>query len=41
MGIDATDKLPGETNRPWGRRLERSATVIARVDALWQQLGLA
>jgi 4-hydroxy-3-polyprenylbenzoate decarboxylase len=40
MGIDATDKLPGETSRPWGRRLGMSAAVKARVDEIWGQLGL-
>jgi 4-hydroxy-3-polyprenylbenzoate decarboxylase len=40
MGIDATDKLPGETNRPWGRPLQMSDTVKSRVDSLWSQLGL-
>ncbi len=40
MGIDATSKLPGETNRAWGRRIRMSANVTARVDEIWSQLGL-
>lgn len=40
MGIDATDKLPGETSRPWGRSLHMSDAVKARVDGIWNQLGL-
>jgi 4-hydroxy-3-polyprenylbenzoate decarboxylase len=40
MGIDATNKWPGETQREWGRPIEMDATVKARVDSLWQQLGL-
>jgi 4-hydroxy-3-polyprenylbenzoate decarboxylase len=40
MGIDATDKMAGETGRVWGRRLQMSAAVRARVDALWGELGL-
>ena len=40
MGLDATDKLPGETDRPWGRPLHMSSQIKARVDALWSQLGL-
>jgi 4-hydroxy-3-polyprenylbenzoate decarboxylase len=40
MGIDATDKLPGETNRTWGRRLHMSDAIKARVDGFWAQLGL-
>ena len=40
MGIDATNKWPGETNREWGRPIEMDAAVKQRVDAIWQQLGL-
>ncbi len=40
MGIDATNKLPGETAREWGRPIAMDAAVTARVDALWQDLGL-
>jgi len=40
MGIDATNKLPGETNRAWGRRMTMSAAVKARVDGIWTQMGL-
>jgi 4-hydroxy-3-polyprenylbenzoate decarboxylase len=40
MGIDATNKWPGETQREWGRRIAMDADVKARVDALWGELGL-
>ncbi len=40
MGIDATGKWPGETSRQWGRPIAMAAAVRARVDALWQSLGL-
>jgi 4-hydroxy-3-polyprenylbenzoate decarboxylase len=40
MGIDATNKLPGETQREWGRPIAMDAATKARVDAIWQQLGL-
>jgi len=40
MGIDATNKLPGETNREWGEPIVMSADVKARVDAIWPSLGL-
>jgi 4-hydroxy-3-polyprenylbenzoate decarboxylase len=40
MGIDATHKLPGETNREWGRPIQMSEGVKARVDAIWNELGL-
>ena len=39
MGIDATNKWPGETSREWGRTITMDAQVKARVDALWAQLG--
>jgi 4-hydroxy-3-polyprenylbenzoate decarboxylase len=40
MGIDATNKWPGETNREWGRTIEMSDEVKQRVDRIWQELGL-
>jgi len=41
LGLDATTKIGAETTRDWGRVLAMEAEVIARVDALWPQLGLA
>ena len=40
MGIDATNKWPGETTREWGRPIVMDDAVKQRVDALWDQLGL-
>ena len=40
MGLDATNKWPGETQREWGRVIERDADVAAKVDAMWGELGL-
>jgi len=40
MGLDATNKLPGETTREWGEPIKMSAEVIARIDTLWAELGL-
>jgi 4-hydroxy-3-polyprenylbenzoate decarboxylase len=39
MGIDATSKWPGETNREWGKAIIMEAEVKRRVDALWGGLG--
>lgn len=39
MGIDATNKWPGETDREWGTTIAMDADVKARVDQIWQQLG--
>jgi len=41
MGIDATHKLAGETDRSWGRPIEMDPDVMARVDTMWQELGLS
>jgi len=40
MGIDATRKWPGETDRRWGETIAMSEDVKRRVDALWRELGL-
>ncbi|AZN36555.1 4-hydroxy-3-polyprenylbenzoate decarboxylase [Iodobacter ciconiae] len=40
MGLDATNKWPGETNREWGRTIKMDDAVTARVDAIWSDLGL-
>ncbi|CAJ0742399.1 3-octaprenyl-4-hydroxybenzoate carboxy-lyase [Ralstonia mannitolilytica] len=38
MGIDATNKWPGETTREWGQPIVMDAAVKARVDAMWDTL---
>jgi 4-hydroxy-3-polyprenylbenzoate decarboxylase len=40
MGIDATNKWPGETSRGWGKPISMDAEVKRRVDELWGNLGL-
>ncbi len=40
MGIDATNKWPGETSRAWGVPIAMDEEVKRRVDALWDRLGL-
>jgi 4-hydroxy-3-polyprenylbenzoate decarboxylase len=40
MGMDATNKWPGETNREWGTPIVMSDEVKQRVDAMWDELGL-
>jgi 4-hydroxy-3-polyprenylbenzoate decarboxylase len=40
IGLDATDKWPGETTREWGRRIRMDQAVIDKVDAMWSNLGL-
>ncbi|MCJ8055896.1 UbiD family decarboxylase [Shinella curvata] len=40
LGLDATTKIGAETDREWGRALTMTPDVTARVDALWNRLGL-
>ena len=40
MGLDATNKWPGETTRLWGKPITMNQEVKKRVDALWNQLGI-
>lgn len=40
MGLDATNKWPGETSREWGKPIVMEEEVKARVDEMWKSLGL-
>ena len=40
MGMDATNKWPGETTREWGTPIVMDQAVKARVDERWDELGL-
>ena len=40
MGLDATNKWPGETERQWGTPIEMSTEVKQHVDELWKELGI-
>ncbi|WP_070989496.1 4-hydroxy-3-polyprenylbenzoate decarboxylase [Halofilum ochraceum] len=40
MGMDATNKWPGETDREWGRPIRMDDATVARVDAIWDELGI-
>ncbi|HSS63362.1 MAG TPA: UbiD family decarboxylase, partial [Gammaproteobacteria bacterium] len=40
LGLDATVKWPGETDREWGRPIAMSAEVKTRIDAIWNDLGI-
>ncbi|WP_211829920.1 4-hydroxy-3-polyprenylbenzoate decarboxylase [Kistimonas asteriae] len=40
VGFDATNKWPGETQREWGQAIRMSDDVKARVDAIWDELGI-
>jgi 4-hydroxy-3-polyprenylbenzoate decarboxylase len=40
MGIDATNKWPGETSREWGKTIAMDDDVKRRVDTVWESLGI-
>ncbi len=40
MGLDATNKMPGETTREWGTPITMDVAVTEKVDAIWEQLGI-
>lgn len=40
MGMDATNKMPGETQREWGEPIEMNSATRARVDQIWDSLGI-
>ncbi|MDO5056590.1 MAG: UbiD family decarboxylase [Lautropia sp.] len=40
VGIDATNKWPGETSREWGVPITMPDDIRRRVDTIWNDLGL-
>jgi 4-hydroxy-3-polyprenylbenzoate decarboxylase len=40
LGMDATHKWKGETEREWGRPIAMTSQVKTRVDEMWEQLGI-
>lgn len=38
LGIDATNKIPPETKRNWGEKIDMDADVIKKVDDMWDEL---
>jgi len=40
MGMDATSKWPGETQREWGKPIVMDEDVLKTVNAYWQDLGI-
>ncbi len=40
MGMDATNKWPGETSREWGKVITMDAEIKRQVDELWPTLGI-
>ena len=40
IGLDATDKWPGETNREWGVPIRMADNVVSQVTDRWTEYGL-
>jgi len=40
VGIDATNKMKGETEREWGTPIEMDEVVKKRVDEIWDDLSI-
>jgi 4-hydroxy-3-polyprenylbenzoate decarboxylase len=41
IGMDATNKWSGETDREWGQPIAMDEAVKQRIDSLWDELGIA
>jgi 4-hydroxy-3-polyprenylbenzoate decarboxylase len=40
VGIDATNKMPGETIREWGTPIKMDEAVTRKIDEIWASLGI-
>jgi len=40
MGLDATNKWEGETDREWGTPIVQNPDVVEKIDALWDELKI-
>jgi 4-hydroxy-3-polyprenylbenzoate decarboxylase len=40
MGLDATNKWPGETTREWGVPIEMSDEIKQQIDDIWDDLAI-
>jgi len=40
IGLDATNKLPGETHREWGEKIAMSDEIVKQVTEKWSSYGL-
>jgi 4-hydroxy-3-polyprenylbenzoate decarboxylase len=41
LGIDATNKMPPETSRTWGRPIRMDERVVAEISRRWAEFGIA
>ncbi len=40
MGMDATNKMGAENQREWGTPIKKDPAVVAKVDAMWDELNI-
>ena len=40
IGFDATNKWPGETQRDWGKPIQMTAEIQAKIDKIWNDLDI-
>ncbi|MFT6558123.1 MAG: 4-hydroxy-3-polyprenylbenzoate decarboxylase [Sneathiella sp.] len=40
VAMDATNKLPPETDREWGEKIQMEKEVVDKIDKIWDSLGL-
>ncbi len=40
MGLDATNKWPGETEREWGEPIIMDTKIKEKIDNIWEELGI-
>ncbi|MBX2809065.1 MAG: 4-hydroxy-3-polyprenylbenzoate decarboxylase [Cellvibrionaceae bacterium] len=40
MGLDATHKWQGETQREWGKPITMDSTTREKIDSIWESLGI-
>ena len=38
MGFDATNKIPPETQRNWGKEIKMNEDIIKKIDSIWKEL---
>lgn len=40
MGIDATNKWQGETDREWGIPIKKNMNIVKKIDEIWESLAI-
>jgi len=40
LGFDATNKIPPETSREWGREIKMDEAIVRKVTEKWAKYGI-